>query len=133
MSQPRNQTICIEQFPATIAFRGVSISEMKNAIKEMKDDTGEFFLQHAVLLDAPFVIGEQIVHIINESFRSSISLKSLKRSTLTPVQKKPGTTKINEHRPIHMLPCLEKLIEKLAHKQLVEFIAVNRILKVFSS
>lgn len=32
-----------------------------------------------------------------------------------------------------MLPCLEKLIEKLAYKQLAEFIHINQLLKEYQS
>jgi len=119
--------------PRTFTFRGVSISEMKATLKEMKDNTDEFFLKPIVLLDAVFVIGSQVVDIINESFQSGVFAKSLKKSTLTPIQKKPGTTKINKHRPIHTFPCLEKLIENLAYKQLLEFIVADRLLQDYQS
>lgn len=45
-----------------------------------------------------------------------------------PIQKKSGTVQINEYRPINMLPCIERVIEKLAYKQFNEFVQSNNLL-----
>lgn len=109
-------------------FRNVSLAEIKSSIKELKDNTDEFFIKPTVLRDAIFVIGLQIANIINESFKSGIFPEALKQSTILPIQKKSGSVLINEYRPINMLPCIEKVIEKLAYKQFNDFIQSNNLI-----
>lgn len=120
--------------PATqFKFRGVSIAEIKSSIRQMKNNTDEYSLNANVLLDAMVVIGIQLAESINDSFSKGDFPQALKKSTIIPIQKKSGTVLINEHRPINMLPFLEKLIEKLAHTQFAEFIKGNNHLYTFQS
>lgn len=111
-------------------FKPVSITEVKSTIKELKNNTDEFFLKADVLSDAVFIIGQQLTSVINDSLSTGIFPKALKRSTIVPVQKKNGTVLINEHRPINILPCVEKLIEKIVHRQIMEYIDANKLLLI---
>ena len=86
-----------------------------------------------MLDDAVFVMGHQIADVIKDSFTSGVFPSSLKKSTIIPIQKKTGTVMINEHRPINMLPCIEKLIEKLAHKQISSYINRHELLYAYQS
>lgn len=113
---------------STFKFRGVSISELKICINEIKNNADEYFLCSNVLLDAVFIIGHQLVNIINESFSTGIFPYVLKKPTIIPIQKVTGTTKISEFRPINMLPCVEKAMEKLAFNQLNEYVDKNKLL-----
>lgn len=61
-------------------FRAVTISEIKTCLKELKNNTDEYFLNAAVLLDAMFIIGRQLTSIINESFGTAIFPDTLKKS-----------------------------------------------------
>lgn len=111
------------------AFR----AEIKTCLRELKNNTDEFSINPNVLLDAAFVIGQQLVNIINQSFESGIFPDILKKSTIVPIHKKPGSIQINDHRPIHMLPCCERLSESLAYNQIVYFIEKNSILDSIQS
>lgn len=115
------------------SFRGVSITDIKHCVREIKNNNDEFFLNSNVLLDAIFIIGQQLTNIINESFDSGIFPEALKKSTVVPIQKVNGTQLINEFRPINMLPCVEKLIEKLAYQQINNFVQQNDLLKEHQS
>lgn len=131
-----NQNIPDAQYEDNIAinqdlnfeFSGVSIAEIKTCLRELKNNTDEFFMNPTVLLDAMFVIGQQLANIINQSFDTGIFPDILKKSTIVPIQKKPGSIIINDHRPINMLPCCERLIESLAYNQLTNYIDTNNIL-----
>lgn len=131
-----NNSIPLHRFEADIQvnqnisfrFRPVSISEIKSNLKELKNNTDEFFIKPSVLLDAVFVIGVHIANIINESFETGIFPSILKKSTIIPIQKKAGSINIEDHRPINMLPCLERLIESLAYSQFNNFISTNKLI-----
>lgn len=109
-------------------FRCVSITEIKTCLYTLKNNTDEYFLNPSVLLDAIFVVGQQLVEIINESFEQGIFPEALKQSKIIPVQKKIGNCEIANHRPINLLPCIERLIEKLAYNQFSTFINENHLL-----
>lgn len=57
----------------------------------------------------------------------------LKQSPVVPIRKVAGTVKLNEYRPINMLPCFEKLMEKVVFQQLNEFIEQNNIIQDIQS
>lgn len=117
-----HSTASTTAIPVQFKFRGVTMSEIKNCCRELKNNTDEYFMNAKVLLDSMIVIGHQVADIINDSFSSGIFPHALKKSTIIPIQKKSGTILINEHRPINMLPVLEKLIEKLAYNQLIQHV-----------
>lgn len=110
------------------SFRGVSIREIKQNIKELKSNYDEFLLNTKIIEDALLMTGDILCNIVNDSFESGNFPTILKKSRITPIQKKTGTELINEHRPINTLPCLEKLIEKLAFSQLNNYVKKNNIL-----
>lgn len=102
-------------------FKGVSIRSVKNVLKELKNNTDEFYLNKTVIMDAMPLIGTVITNIINDSLTSGKFPEIIKSSVIIPVQKKSGTILINEFRPINMLPCMEKIIEKVVYGQFIEY------------
>lgn len=109
-------------------FRAVSITEIKTCLRELKNNTDEFFINPNVLLDAIHVVGQQLVNIINQSFESGVFPEVLKKSTIVPIQKKSDSAFVSDHRPINTLPCCERLLESLAFNQFNDFIEKNNIL-----
>lgn len=63
-------------------FRGVSINMIKEAAKELKNTTDEYFINSNVLLDSIFVIGHQLADVINSSFNEGVFPSMLRRSTI---------------------------------------------------
>lgn len=102
-------------------FHGVSITEIKSCLKDFKNNTDNYFLNPKELIDTIFVIGQQLVNIINESFAEGVFPETLKKSTIIPIQKIPGSINIGDHRPINTLPCIERLIESLAYNQFLQW------------
>lgn len=62
-----------------------------------------------------------------------MSFRALKKSTVIPIRKVPGTASLNEFRPINMLPCFEKLIEKVVFEQICDFVEQNDIISGIQS
>ena len=53
--------------------------------------------------------------------------KTLKRS-ITPIYKSEDETLFSNYRPIAVLPCFSKLLEKLMYKRLINFVEKHKIL-----
>lgn len=94
----------------------ISISQLKNHIKEMKkrNSRDSFNISVNILQDS----------IFDQEIFPSI----LKNSVVIPIQKISSTNKINEFRPINTLPTVERLIEKIVYDQLAKFVDRNNIL-----
>lgn len=123
-----HSTMSTTSITTQFKFHGVTISEIKNCCRELKNNTDEYFMNARALLDSMNVIAQHIADIINDSLSSGVFPYALKKSTIIPIQKKSGTILINEHRPINMLPVFEKLIEKLTYSQLIEYVNKNQLL-----
>ena len=66
--------------------------------------------------------------IYNKSLSSGIIPEKLKVSLITPVYKNEDETSFSNYRPIAVLPCFSKLLEKLMYKRLINFIEKHEIL-----
>lgn len=120
------------QFDVQIAneflLNDINIDSLFTYHKKMNNKTDANNINSAVLIDALPEIGEMIVDVINESFRTGCFPECLKKSTITPVPKVNGTVKMDEFRPINTLDCIEKLFETIMVDQLNEYITANKIL-----
>lgn len=58
--------------------------------------------------------------MINLSLSSGKFPESWKESLVIPIPKVEKTERIDEFRPVNMLPLYEELLERVAHKQLEE-------------
>lgn len=112
----------------TFEFKKVSISEVKKFLKEIKSSSDCFNISSSFLSDSMLYIGKILTDLINEMFDVGVVPDILKQSTIVPIQKISGTNKIEEFRPINTLPCIEKLIEKIAYEQLVNYVNENNYL-----
>lgn len=111
-------------------FSTITLDEVKHMLcqchKKQNRDCMNINVQF--LIDGFDVIGVMLTDIINLSFSTGIFPPMLKESIIVPIQKVNGTKKIEEYRPINTLPCVEKVLEKVAYKQLCIFFEDNNII-----
>ena len=69
-----------------------------------------------------------LVHIFNLSFSTGKVPSKLKRSKVVPVFKKNDPSKFTNYRPISLLPCFSKIIERLMYNRLYKFLTFNNLL-----
>lgn len=80
-----------------------------------------------VLLTLPQTLNV-ITAIINNSIITAQFPASWKIGLITPIPKIPNPTTMKDLRPISILPCLSKILEKVIHCQLSNYLEVNDIL-----
>jgi hypothetical protein len=73
-------------------------------------------------------ISEPLAHIFNLTFLSGIIPDEIKIALVTPIFKANEKSEFNNYRPISVLSCFSKLLEKLMYKRLINFIEKNKIL-----
>ena len=69
-----------------------------------------------------------ITHIINTSFATGIVPKELKTAKVRPLFKSDDPHSLNNYRPISILPILSKIMEKLVHKRIYDFLTNSNYL-----
>ena len=69
-----------------------------------------------------------LFHPINSSLRESVFPTSEKCAKITPVYKSGKQSSMDNYRPISVLSVLSKVLEKVVHKQIYEFLKTNNLL-----
>ena len=75
--------------------------------------------------DEIFVI---LKHIFNISLAKGVFPDKLKRARVTPIFKKGNNTLVTNYRPISVLPCFSKLLERIMYNRLYKFVLESNIL-----
>ena len=81
-----------------------------------------------IFKSAFLVLIPQLVFMFNLSFSTGIFPNSWKKATVIPLFKGGERTEVGNYRPISLLPLPGKLIEKIAHKRISQFLESNNIL-----
>ena len=106
-----------------------SNEEILKVITDLENkSTGPHSIPTKLLKLIPDLILIPLSHIISTSFTSGIYPDALKISKVIPIHKGGSMDDLNNYRPISLLSIFDKLIEKLMHKQLYEFLEKNNVL-----
>ena len=85
-----------------------------------------------IVLSLPGSLGA-ITSIINTSILTCTYPDSWKVALVTPLPKKTNATEYKDLRPISILPCLSKILEKVVRTQLSSYIEENKLLPALQS
>lgn len=123
----------LEKIPicnADFSFHAIEIDELRDIIKELKDKTYHDNVNGRVLQDAlnNDEFAKELLKLVNDSICNSILPNELKTSTVTPINKINNPQNPEDLRPINNLPVIEKIIESVVYKQLIQHVNENHIL-----
>ena len=126
------------QFPASITkrtesvfkFQFVTNMDVEKIIKSIKRSkaTGIDDLPPGLIKDAADVLSVPLSHIINMSLDTGQFPQEWKAAKIIPLHKSGSTKSFDNYRPISVLPIVSKIIEKIVHKQLMNFLDENKLL-----
>ena len=85
-------------------------------------------LSTKVLKDAFLILTDQITYMFNLSLGNGTFPDAWKRATIIPLQKEGNTDDVNNLRPISLLPLPGKLLEKIVHGQIINYLEDNKLL-----
>ena len=85
-------------------------------------------LSSKVLKDAFLVISTQLTHLFNLIFTTGVYPDIWKRANVIPLFKGGDLTNVNNYRPISLLSLPGKIIEKIIHSQINNFLDDNHLL-----
>ena len=126
------------QFPTSITkrtesvfnFQFVTNIDVEKIIKSIKRSkaTGIDDLPPGLIKDAADVLSVPLSHVINLSLDTGQFPQEWKAAKIIPLHKSGSTTNFDNYRPISVLPIVSKVIEKIVHKQLMNFLDENKLL-----
>ena len=111
-------------------LEAVTKHELETEIKNLnpKKSPGYHGLSVRVIRNVANEISEPLSHIFNSIFISDNIPDNLKKGLITQVFKANENNEFKNYRPISVLTCFSKLLEKLMYKRLTKFIDKNKIL-----
>ena len=107
----------------------ISNEEVLDIINQLENkSTGPQSIPIKLLKLIPDLILVPQCKIINHSFQTGVFPDALKLSEVIPIHKGGSTEELNNYRPISLLSIFDKIIEKLMHKRLYDFLQAHNIL-----
>ena len=106
----------------------ISFNEISTAIKSLKNSAPGFDLIHNQMLkNLPIGHIKFLLGIFNNSLQYGIIPESWKKSIVIPILKPDkDPTNLDSYRPICLLPCIPKLMEKILSRRLTYFFEKNQ-------
>ena len=111
-------------------FKTVTVQQVCKLLESLKrkkasglDDIPAYLLK-----DCANVIAKPLTHIINSSLTTGVFPTDWKLSKLIPIPKSKPYNRIENYRPISVIPAISKVIEKLVYRQLSTYLENNNLL-----
>ena len=108
----------------------LSEEEFKKAFFSLKSNKSNGFddINANVVKQIYTLIKRPLIYIFNCSIQKGIFPDKLKIARVTPIFKSGEETVISNYRPISVLPCFSKILEKIMYNRLYPFFRENKIL-----
>ena len=110
-------------------FKNISECDVKEIICGLapKNSFGYDFFSTKLLKYLEPILIKSLTLIINQSLNTGIFPEQLKLAKVIPIFKKDNPNKINNYRPISLLPSLSKVFEKVVYKQICSYFDQNHL------
>ena len=117
-------------YPDTMFLSPTNKYEIIKTIQGLKNSysSGIDNISTVLLKKCSTEISEPLQYIFNCSFEQGEVPTCLKIARVVPVYKSGDKTKVSNYRPISILPALSKVIEKLVHSRLLNFLNKSNVL-----
>ncbi|KAG7294925.1 hypothetical protein JYU34_022691 [Plutella xylostella] len=114
-------------------FSQVTACDVKKSILSITSNAvGSDSVSRKMILPIIDIILPVITHILNSSISSNTFPSTWKEAQIIPLPKKPNPT-MSDYRPISILPFLSKVLERLVHRQLSDFLVKNNLMNQYQS
>jgi hypothetical protein len=129
LPQTGENKILFEQYPP-LDFKSITAKELEEIIRTIlpKNSCGFDLLSNRMLKKEKKRFSVLLTPLINESISAGIFPEVLKKAKVIPIFKKGDKTKMNNYRPISLLPVLSKVFEKVLNNQITSHLNEHKII-----
>ena len=118
-----------DRINSELVFNVINPNDIINIINELKDSSaGCDEIPAFIVKKVANLIADPFSHICNCSLIGGIFPSKLKVAKVIPIYKRDCKNKLKNYRPISLLPCFSKVIEKVISIQLISYLETNDIL-----
>lgn len=115
--------------PDSIFINQVETGEVERIIKGLKNSSAGYDGIHSKVLKHSYrSILEPLTHVLNLSILQGFFPSEMKLAKVIPLYKSGDAMKIDNYRPVSVLPLFSKLLEKLMYNRVLAFINRNNLL-----
>ena len=127
---PAFDTYLTGHFSKSIFFKAIDECELIEICKSIKNSYSYDvdYLNVHIMKQIIHSVLKPLLHIFNSSLQTGIVPTKLNIAKIVPVYKKGDSHLFNNYRPISILPCFSKLIEKCIFNRIYPFLSANNIL-----
>ena len=120
----------IKKHDTTQPEKAISVNELKDAFFSLKinKSAGYDVISFNVVKKCFGVLHKPLLHIFNLSLQTGIFPDKLKIARVTPLFKGGENYELGNYRPISVLPCFSKILEKIMYNRLYKYLTDNSIL-----
>jgi hypothetical protein len=120
----------IQRNPNSFFMTPTNPEEILDIIKQLKpkNSSGHDTISTKLIKSIDSSISKPISIFINMFIQSGLVPDSLKLAKIIPIYKSKSPDEFSNYRPISLLTCLSKILEKIVHKRLYPFLENERIL-----
>ena len=121
---------CIKKHGTTQPEKAISVNELKDAFFSLKinKSTGYDDISFNVVKKCFGVLRKPLLHIFNLSLQTRIFPDKLKIARVTRLFKGGENYELGNYRPISVLPCFSKILEKIIYNCLYNYLTDNSML-----
>ena len=121
-----------EPIDRSVFFYSTNPTEVINIVKNLNSSKscGHDGFSTALLKNIIHPIATPLTHIFNLSISKGICPSPLKIAKVIPIFKKDNPHEISNYRPISILPCISKILEKIIYDRLYRFLNVHKLLNL---
>ena len=114
----------------TLLERSLSINELKEAFFSLKVNQrpGAGKITFGVTKNCFEELNDILKFIFDLSFQTGILPESFKTAKVTPLFKNGKSTEIITYRPISVLPCFSKILERIMYNRLYKYLLIEKVL-----
>ena len=107
-----------------------TVNELKEAFFSLKSNKSAGYddISYNVVKNCFGKLCKPLLHIFGQSPSMGICPDSVKISKITPSYKAGDTTDLRNYRPISVLPCFSKILERIMYNRLYKYLQENNIL-----
>ena len=123
-SSSNSSTLPDRDLPHSFFFEPVTHFEISKIIDSLKPKTscGHDDISPKLVCKSTRSISLPLAHVVNLSLESGVFPSEMKLAKVVPIFKSKDSSLLSNYRPISLLPTFSKVIERIVHKRLMQYV-----------